>query len=140
MCILVAVANDAASTAVVGTAVGLAEMADQELYIVNLVDESVSPDTAEQLRSDIRDRMVESGVVSTVAVEPISRSSMRSGSAVGAELLNIAADVDATHIVMGHEPKGLGGRLREGDAAFAVIESAEVPVTVVPEGATGGAD
>ncbi len=35
---------------------------------------------------------------------------------------------------MGHEPKGLAGRLREGDAAVAVIDAADVPVTIVLEG------
>jgi nucleotide-binding universal stress UspA family protein len=138
MCILVAVASDSASTAVVDTAVHLAEMADQELYVVRLVDETVADGTAQQLKDDIRDRMRGSGVVTTVAVEQIGWSSRRPGSAVGSELLDVAADVDASHIVMGHEPKGLSGRLREGDAAFVVIESADVPVTVVPAQATGG--
>jgi hypothetical protein len=33
---------------------------------------------------------------------------------------------------MGHEPKRLSGRLRSGDAAFAVVNETTVPVTVVP--------
>lgn len=138
MCILVAVANDSASMAVVETAVELAEMAGEELYVVHLVDESVTDGTAERLRDDIRGRVLGASVVATVAVEHIDRPSMRSGSAVGAKLLDVAADAEATHVVMGHEPKGLSGRLREGDAAFSVIEGADVPVTIVPEPATRG--
>ncbi|MEF8828523.1 MAG: universal stress protein [Haloarcula sp.] len=133
MTILVAIANDSVSAAVIDTAVRLANGLDEELYVVHLVDGDTADGTAKQLRDEIRDRFRDATVVSTVAIEHVGRSAMRSGTKIGNELLELAADVDVGHIVMGHEPKGLAGRLREGDAAVAVIDAANVPVTVVPD-------
>jgi len=134
MTILVAIANDSVSPAVIDTAVRLADGLDEELYVVHLVDENTADGTAMQLRDEMRDRFRDATVVATVAIEHVGRSAMRSGTRIGNELLELAADVDIQHIVMGHEPKGLAGRLREGDAAVAVIDAADVPVTIVPEG------
>ncbi|WP_336339035.1 universal stress protein [Haloarcula brevis] len=134
MTILVAIANDSVSGAVIDTAVALADAMDEELYVVHLVDADTADGTAKQLRDEMRERFRDATVVATVAIEHVGRSAMRSGTRVGNELLELAADVDVHHIVMGHEPKGLTGRIREGDAAVAVIDAADVPVTIVPDG------
>jgi len=133
MTILVAIANDSVSPAVIDTAVRLADGLGEELYVVHLVDEDTADGTAMQLRDEMRDRFRDTNIVATVAIEHVGRSAMRSGTRIGNELLELAADVDVQHIVMGHEPKGLAGKIRDGDAAVSVIDAADVPVTVVPE-------
>ncbi|MBX0346987.1 universal stress protein [Haloarcula pellucida] len=132
MTILVAVANDAVSEEVLDTAVKLGEAFDAELYVVHLLDDHLADAEAKRVRDMLRDRLADETVVATVALEHVGRSNAREGTRIGQELLEVAADVDITHIVMGHEPKGLRGRLASGDAAFSVVDAASVPVTIVP--------
>lgn len=135
MTILAAVTNDAVSEGVLDTAVRLGDALDEELYVVHLLDDQLADTEAKQVRDMLRDRLADETVVATVALEHVGRSGTRKGTRIGHELLEVAADVDISHIVMGHEPKGLRGRLASGDAAFSVVDAASVPVTVVPDGA-----
>ena len=132
MTILVAVADDSAAPRVLDVAVDLGAALDVSLYVVHLLDDTDADRAAERMRDDIEARLADEPVTATVALEFVGRHSRRSGARIAHELLEIAADVDITHIVMGHEPKGLRGRLRSGDAAVAVINESAVPVTVVP--------
>ncbi|MBX0321621.1 universal stress protein [Halomicroarcula sp. F13] len=132
MTILVAVANDAVSDGVIDTAVRLGEALDEELYVVHLLDDQLADAEAKRVRDMLRERLADETVVATVALEHVGRSSTRKGTRIGEELLEVATDVDISHIVMGHEPKGLRGRLASGDAAFSVVDAASVPVTIVP--------
>ena len=132
MTILVAVADDEASSRVVDTAVRLGKGLSQPLYVVHLIDDADADRAAERMRDALNDRLADEPVDATVALEYVGRHSRRPGARIAHELLEIAEDVDITHIVMGHEAKGLRGRLRSGDAAFAVVNATAVPVTVVP--------
>ena len=132
MTILVAVADDEASARVIDTAVALGSGLDTPLYVVHLVDDADADRTAERMRDALTDRLADEPVEATVALEYVGRHGRRPGARIASELLEIAEDVDITHIVMGHEAKGIGGRLRSGDAAFAVVNETTVPVTVVP--------
>jgi len=132
MTILVAVADDGAASRVIDTAVTLGEALSTPLYVVHLVGEAHADRTAERMRDALENRLDDEPVESRVALEYVGRHSRRPGARIAHELLEIAADVDITHIVMGHEPKGLRGRLRSGDVAFAVVNETTVPVTVVP--------
>ncbi|MDS0258382.1 universal stress protein [Haloarcula sp. S1CR25-12] len=132
MTILVAVADDEASSRVLETAVTLGEGLATPLYVVHLVDDADADRAAERMRDALSDRLADEPVEATVALEYVGRHSRRPGARIARELLEIAEDVDITHIVMGHEPKGLSGRLRSGDAAVAVVNETTVPVTVVP--------
>jgi len=132
MTILVAVADDEASDRVIDTAVTLGAALDTPLYVVHLVDDADADRTAERMRDALKDRLADEPVEAKVALEYVGRHSRRPGARIARELLEIAEDVEITHIVMGHEAKGLRGRLRSGDAAFAVVNETAVPVTVVP--------
>ncbi|WP_254273952.1 universal stress protein [Haloarcula marina] len=132
MTILVAVADDTISAPVIDTAIRLGEGLGQELYVVHLLEEEVADSEAKHVRDRLRERFADETVVATVALEYVGRTRTRSGPRIAAELLELAADVDITQIVMGHEPKGLAGRLTAGDVAFAVVDAADVPVTIVP--------
>jgi len=134
MTILVAVADDTASSHVLEAAVELGVGLNQPLYVVHLVADEIADATAERVRDGLRDYLDDEPVDATVALEYVGRFSTRPGPRIARELLEIATDVEITHIVMGHEPKGFGGRLRSGDAAFAVVDRATVPVTIVPRG------
>ncbi|MFC7021409.1 MULTISPECIES: universal stress protein [Haloarcula] len=133
MTILVAIAPDAVSDDVLDTAITLAEGLDEELYVVHLLEEELADAGARQLREELRQRLGDAPVVATVALEYVGRSGRRNGTRVAQELLELAADVDITHIVMGHRHKGLKDRLTGGTAAFAVLDTVSVPVTIVPE-------
>lgn len=134
MTILVAVANDAVSEEVLDTGVRLGAALDEELYVVHLLEDELADAQAKRVRDMLRTRLADETVVATVALEHVGRSGSREGTRIGHELLELASDVDITHIVMGHERKGLTGRLASGDAAFSVVEAASVPVTIVPDG------
>jgi len=84
------------------------------------------------MRDDLRERLADAPVVSTVSLEHVGRLGSRQEKRIGQELLELAADVDVSQIVMGHQAKGISGRLWSGDAAFAVVDGATVPVTIVP--------
>jgi len=134
MTILVAVADDEAADRVLETAVTLGEALGQPLYVVHLVDGTDADRAAERTRDALEASLADEPVESTVALEYVGRHGRRPGARIARELAEIAEDVDITRIVMGHQPKGLGGRLWSGDAAVAVLDEATVPVTVVPRG------
>lgn len=140
MTILVAVAEDAAQEAVLDVAVALAKGLDQDLYVVHLVDAATADAEAKRVRDATRERVADANVVVTVALEHVSHSGTRPGNRIGQELVDLAADVDISHIVMGHASKGWLARLREGDTAFAVVADADVPVTIVPNGSETAVD
>lgn len=135
MTILVAIDHDSVQDAVVDVAVDLAKGLDQELYVVHLVDREVADSTAMAVRDELRERFAEENVVATVALEHNSHSGARSSSRIGHELVDLATDVDISHVVMGHSTKGLFRQLTEGSTAFSVVAAVDVPVTIVPDGA-----
>lgn len=132
MTVLVPVADDSDSEVVLETAISLASGLGEELYVVHFVGATVDDGTAKRLRDDLREHLADASVVSTVSLEHVGRLRSREQRQIGQEVLDLAAEIDASQIVMGHQPKGISGRLWSGDAAFAVVESATIPVTIVP--------
>jgi len=133
MTILVAVADDHIRDRVIDVAVELGRALDRELYVVHLVSEADAGIDAKRIRDDIRDRVADETVPVTVSLEHVGHMGARQGPRVGQELVEIATDVDISHIVIGHTSKPLVKNLTQGSAAFAVADTADVPVTVVPE-------
>ena len=131
MTILVAIDDVVAAEPVIRTALRLGAGLDEELYVAHLVHEEQADRDAEAIRTELAERLDGEPVEATVALEYINRLGTREGPRIAHELLEIAADVDITHIVMGHESKGFGSRLRSGDVAFEVVDKTAVPVTVV---------
>ncbi len=135
MTLLVAVADDSLRELVLDVALDLGRDMGQDLYILHLVDGSSADNEARRLRDEVREYVSDADVAATVSVEQISHTGPRAGTRTAQELLDAAADVDISHIVMGHSSKGLLGNLRDGSTAFAVADHAELPVTLVPESA-----
>jgi nucleotide-binding universal stress UspA family protein len=132
MTILVAVADDPIRERVIDTALELGRGLDQELYILHLVEDVSADSDARRLRDELREYVADADVAATVSVEQISHTGPRSGTRTAQELLDAAADVHISHVVMGHASKGLLGNLKDGTTAFAVADHADIPVTLVP--------
>lgn len=133
MTILVPVASGPLRDQVLETAIDLGRALEEDLYIVHLVDDEMADATAKRIRDEIRDRVQSADVAATVSLEYVGHSLARSRSRIGQDVIELAADVTVTHIVMGHKPKGLLEELTRGSAAQAVIDAASVPVTVVSD-------
>jgi len=133
MTVLVAVSDDGMEEAVVDTGVRLGRAFEQKLYVVYVTEEETASARAREIRDRLREDLETRGVPFSVAIEHVEHANPRSGRAVGKQLADIASDVDITHVVVGHRSKALLNRLVSGDVAFTLAETAEVPVTVVPD-------
>lgn len=130
MSILVAVAHDHARNRVLDFAATVAAEREQELRVVHFVDGA--PDDQRRLREAVHDRAVEAGIAATVDVEEVPHETRRTGKAVGEGILDVANETDVTQIILGHSSGSLLERVTDGSTAFAVVDSADIPVTVVP--------
>jgi len=132
MTVLVPVASGPLRDRVLDTAIDLGRALEENLYIVHLVDDETADGTAKRVRDEIRDRVKSADVAATVSLEHVGHGLARSHSRIGQDVIELAADVTVSHIVMGHTSKSVLGELTHGSAAQAVIDAADVPVTVVP--------
>ncbi|WP_229109563.1 universal stress protein [Halapricum desulfuricans] len=135
MTILVPVASGPLRDRVLETAIELGAAFGEDLYVVHLVDEETADGTAKRVRDEIRERVRSADIAATVSLEYVGHGLARAGPRIGQDVIELAADVTVTHIVMGHTSKGLLEELTRGSAAQAVIDAATVPVTVVPDAA-----
>ena len=133
MSILVGVARDDARPKVLEVAVKLGKGLDEHLEIVHLVEEENAENDAKRIRDELQDYVADRNVAATVSREHVGHRGPRTGPRIARDLLEIAEDVDVTHIVLGHRSKGMVRDLARGSTAFAVAEDADVPVTIVPE-------
>lgn len=133
MTILVPVDQGPLRDRVIETAIELGAALGEDLYLVHLVDNEVADGPEKRIRDEIRDRVEAGDVEATVALEHVGHSLARAGPRIGQEVVELAADVTVTHIVMGHTTKGRLEELARGSAAIAVLEAADVPVTIVSD-------
>lgn len=132
MTILVAVADDEVSTAVVDVACKLGAGFDEDLYVVHLTANEYANAHERQIRDDVRDQFEDRDVAFDVGIEYINRNGLRSSGAVGRQLIDLAEDVTIDHIVIGHRSKSWLGEVRKGHTGLVVADGAQVPVTIVP--------
>lgn len=133
MVILVPVDDGPLRERVLDTAIALGRGLDQELYVVHLTTDESADGEAKRVRDEISEKLSEAGVPATVALEYVSHIAGRPGTRIGQEVIELASDVDISHIVMGHTTQGVLRELARGSAAFSVAKHATVPVTIVPE-------
>jgi K+-sensing histidine kinase KdpD len=136
MTILVAVPRTHSRDRVFDVGVRLANALGEDLCVVHLVEGDAQVDTASQMREEIRARVLEENVVATVEVEAVEPSLGRTATQFGTELLELAADREPTHIVVGHSSQRSVADVARGTTAFTVAEEATVPVTIVPDETT----
>ncbi|MGM0604042.1 MAG: universal stress protein [Halobacteriota archaeon] len=135
MVVLVAVADDHVRDRVLSVALELGTSIDTELYVVHLTTDEVADGDARLIRDELQRTLADAPIDCTVAIEFVGRGGIRSGHRIGHTLVDIASDVEITHIVVGHTSKRLIQNLTQGNTAFAVADGADVPVTIVPDGA-----
>jgi nucleotide-binding universal stress UspA family protein len=132
MTILVAVADDDLRDRVLAMGVELGTAFEEPLYVVHLTEDEVADGDTRTIRHEIEETLADSGVEYTVAVEHAGFTTGRSGRSTGKQLAEIAADVDISHVVVGHESKRALRSLAQGNTAFAVADATNIPVTIVP--------
>ena len=133
MAILAAISDDDRYEAVIETAARLAEATGQSVTVAHVTANATASGTERDFRDEIEAFLGGIGVEATVTLEHLDRSGLRSGTAVGKQLVDMSDDVAVEHIVIGHRSKGQLASLRDGNTAFAVAEGASVPVTIVPD-------
>ncbi len=133
MVILVAAANDALQERVLMVAQDFGEKFDEDLRVVRLVEEDSANIDVKYHRDQLKERVQQVDVSATVSIEHVGHRLGRKHARIGKELIDLAEAVDVSHIVIGHSSKDFLETLARGDAAFAVADNANVPVTVVPE-------
>lgn len=133
MVILVAVANDPLQERVLAVARDFGERFDEDLRVVRLVDDRAADSDVKEHRDQLGERLDRMDIPAAVSIEHVGHSIGRKNTRVGKELLDLAAEVDVSQVVIGHSSKAFVEALTHGDTAFEVADDANVPVTVVPE-------
>ncbi len=133
MGILVAVSDDGQFKTVLNVAVRLASGLDEGLYITHITETESASGDERDFRDEIREFLPETTVSIDIGLEHLSRSGLRSGTAIGKQLVELSESADIDHIVIGHRSKGRLTTAREGHTGFVVADEATVPVTIVPE-------
>ncbi|ESS02818.1 MAG: universal stress protein family [uncultured archaeon A07HR67] len=133
MSILVAIGDDDRFETVLEVAVRLASGLDSDLSVVHVTANGTASGDERTFRDDVRAVLSTTDAQSEVSFEHLNRRGLRSGTAVGKQLVDITEDVDIDHVVIGHRSKTQLAALRDGHTGFVVAEEAAVPVTIVPE-------
>lgn len=133
MSVLVAVGDDDQFEAVLNVAVEMATGFDEELYVTHITERESASGDERALRDEIREFLSGANVSADIQLEHLSRSGLRSGTAVGKQLVELTESADIDHIVIGHQSKNRLTTAREGHTGFVVATEATVPVTIVPE-------
>ncbi|ERG97825.1 MAG: universal stress protein family [Haloquadratum sp. J07HQX50] len=133
MSILVAIGNDGRFEEVLTVAMQLATGLDEGLYVAHLTENKSASADDRSFRDNVQSFLSSADVPVEFSLEHLNRSGLRSGTAVGKQLVDLASDVEIEHIVIGHRSKNRLAAVREGHTGFVVAEGAAVPVTIVPE-------
>jgi len=133
MSILVAVSDDDDFKIVLTVAMRLAAGLDQDLQVTHVTGEKSASQRERAFRDDVRAFLSEANMPVDINLEHLDRGGLRSGTAIGKQLLELAEDVDIDHIVIGHHSKNRLRTASQGHTDFIVAEAAAVPVTIVPE-------
>jgi nucleotide-binding universal stress UspA family protein len=137
MAILVAISDDDRFEAVLEVAEQLARGMDQTLTVAHVTDNETASGDERGFRDEVRSFLSETNLQADISLEHLNRSGLRSGTAIGKQLVDIAEGVEIDHVVIGHRSKSQLAELRDGHTGFVVAQEATVPVTIVPD-AVGG--
>lgn len=133
MGILVAVSDDDDYEPVLSVAMRLAEGLEEGLHVTHVTVSESASSHERAFRDEVRAFLSDADLPVEVDLQHLGRSGLRSGTAIGKQLLELAEDVDTDHIVVGHHSKNRLRTVREGHTDFKVVDEAAVPVTIVPE-------
>jgi nucleotide-binding universal stress UspA family protein len=133
MGVFAAIGNDDNYETVLDVAIELAGALNQTLYVTHVTKDRNASNSERAFRDEIRAFLEEATVPVEVDLEHLDRSGLRSGTAIGRQLLELTEDVGIEHIVIGHHSKNRLASAREGHTDFVVADQATVPVTIVSE-------
>jgi len=133
MAILVAIGDDDRFEVVLGVASQFAREMDRDLTIAHVTASDNASASDRDFRDEVQSFVAEADVEAEVRLEHLNRSGLRSGTAIGKQLVDIAEDVEIDHVVVGHRSKTQLAELRDGHTGFVVAQEATVPVTIVSE-------
>lgn len=133
MAILVAINDDDRFETVLQVAARFGKGLDQDLVVVHVTANENASGSDRGFRDDAQEIVSKTDIQTEVTLEHLNRDGLRSGTAVGKQLLDVAKEVDVDYVVIGHRSKTQLEKLRDGHTGFVVAEEANVPVTLVPE-------
>ena len=112
-------------------AAGMARRYEAEVHVVHFSEHAT--EQTEELLREAEAVLEEEGVTGDSAViSDVRLSDVRYSDRVGEDVLRLVEEHDYDHVVMGHHGTGMVGRLILGSAAETVVQSTEVPVTIIP--------
>lgn len=112
-------------------AAGFAQRYGGTLHVVHIA--RTDGKTAQAVLDRARDQLDGEGVsADPEVVTDLEVSTPRYGTQIGEDILTLVEQREYDHVVMGHHGGGGVGRLVLGSAARTVVESAAIPVTVIP--------
>jgi len=132
MHVLVPIDGSDPSVRALSFGIDLADRFEGELDVVHIGDPDAT--ATEQLLERARDQCADVDVEATVEAVPEveDESRLHYASKIGGQILDIAAERDVDHIVMGtHGRSGIDEYVL-GSAAETILDTQEYPVTVVP--------
>ncbi|MEF8783497.1 MAG: universal stress protein [Haloarculaceae archaeon] len=132
MTVLVAVSRAHTRNRVLDMGIRLGEAFGREVHIVHLIEGEGGSTDPSQIREELREYVLAENAVATVAVERVEPTLGRPAKQFGEKLLEVATEIDASHIVVGHTPQGVLDDVTRGTTAMTVADAAPVPVTVIP--------
>ncbi len=135
MAILVAVGDDERFNAVLSVAIRLAEGLSQDILVAHVTSNEITSKRDREFRDSVQSFLSNTRVEADVTFEHLGRSAVRSGTAIGKQLIDITEDAAVEHVVIGHRSKTQLTELREGHTGFVLARESAVPVTIVPESA-----
>jgi nucleotide-binding universal stress UspA family protein len=134
MSILVAIGDDGRFETVLDVALRLATGLDERIAVAHVTENESASGDERAFREEVREYLSDADVPVDISLEHLNRSGLRSGTAIGKQLVDLTNDVDIDHVVIGHRSKNRLAEVREGHTGFVVAEESAVPVTIVPEG------
>lgn len=106
-----------------------AQRQDATVRVIHVTDHRT--EATDDLIQRAQSFLSQKGLEDTVDVYYNVRTFRRADS-IGKDILEIIEEEDIDHVVMGHHGTGAIGRMILGSAAKTVVQSASVPVTVIP--------
>lgn len=112
-------------------AADLARSYDGTLHTVHITD--VHTDETDRTLDQAREVLADEGIDNDpTVVSDVRISNLRGSNQVGDDILELIDEHGYNHVVMGHHVEGWIGNAILGSAAETVVQSAQVPVTIVP--------
>ncbi|MFB6093530.1 MAG: universal stress protein [Halanaeroarchaeum sp.] len=131
MAILVPVDGSECSMRALEFAIDLAEARDETIDVVHFTD--YEGDASSELEERVGEVLADAGIDGGMeVVGDIRLSDFKASNRVGKDILELVADREYDHVVMGHHGTGYVESGLLGSAAETVVESTSVPVTVIP--------